>query len=245
MDMVVDLVNPETIYIAVDGVSPHAKFFEQRVRRFSPRTEAFFGAFDANSVTPGTEFMSKLSTFLKYHIKERIQQSPLWKTAKVILSDSNVPGEGEHKIVEYIREIRRKELWCPDVRHCMYGNDSDLILLALASHEQHISVLRHKAQQGGDDHGTPFRFDLVDVGRLRQSLARELLGSSSNSGRDASRLCDDFVLLCHLAGNDFLPPLPGYSVVDGMGTLLREYKALVGRWRGFITSDEGAQVRSI
>mmetsp|Transcript_16769 Transcript_16769/g.45673 ORF Transcript_16769/g.45673 Transcript_16769/m.45673 type:complete len:162 (-) Transcript_16769:1639-2124(-) len=98
-------------------------------------------------------------------------------------------------------------------------------------------------QQGGDDHGTPLWFDLVDISRLRQSLARELLGSSSSD--DAGRLCDDFVLLCHLAGNDFLPPLPGYSVVDGMGTLLREYKALVGRWRGFITSDEGAQVRSI
>lgn len=71
----------------------------------------------------------------------------------MVVSDSSVPGEGEHKIMNYVRNQRRSSTYDPNMVHVIHGLDADLIMLVLGLHEEHFYVLREEIEFRSSDEG--------------------------------------------------------------------------------------------
>lgn len=237
---VIQTVNPrKSIYLAIDGVAPRSKQNQQRQRRFRAAMESEargptlwdtqgpssqvenelraglrLGSqgphqFDSNCITAGTKFMSDLSSNLK---DLRWIKYPKKKIDVKISTDSE-PGEGEHKLINWIREnskntarsaaggvaaineeneeddhVKAKAHRLDDV-YCVVGLDADLILLCCLLKTENVFIMRE----------SEYSINYIDI-----TLARKLLPIS----------IDDLLLLSCFIGNDFLPSIPSLEIKE-------------------------------
>ena len=98
-------------------------------------------SFNSLNIFPGTDFMSELQVFLDYYVTKTLQSNEKLRNLNVLISDSDVPGEGEHKIMEFIRSQRTQPEYNPNQTHIIHGLDADLSMLALSSHEPLFDIL--------------------------------------------------------------------------------------------------------
>lgn len=251
-----DLIKPKKFFfMAIDGVAPRAKMNQQRARRFRSALDAEVARkkareaglvvpddpFDSNAITPGTEFMAKLTMQLKYFINRKVSEDTSWQNIEVILSGHEVPGEGEHKIMEQIRIRRAEPDYSPDVRHCLYGLDADLIMLGLLSHDPHFALLREEVEFGRtakkSKELTDQRFYLLHLSLVREYIELEFedVKDVETFAFDFERLLDDFILISYFIGNDFLPELPSLLINEGaLPIIFQTYKRYLRRADGYI-----------
>ncbi|AFZ79041.1 5'-3' exoribonuclease 2, putative [Theileria equi strain WA] len=269
---IVNIVRPnKLLYLAVDGVAPTAKINQQRERRFrasaemenqilvmnsidiqngveeKPNTDEY--KFDPLQITPGTPFMERLTLHLQFFAQKMIAENKSWKNLQVVVSGSDVPGEGEHKIMEYIRNDKARRHFeannssedvkeCKYTSHCIYGLDADLIILSLITHEPFVCLLRERVMFGQMKNSTKMRmminmsnYVLLHIGILREYILNDLIENPKlrKDVKIMDRVVDDFVLITLFVGNDFLPHLLLANIPEG------GLDAVLGIYKGYIT----------
>ena len=202
--------------------------------------------------------MTRLSSQLRYFINKKISEDFNWRDVEVVLSGHEVPGEGEHKIMEYIRLSRAQPDYNPNVRHCLYGLDADLIMLGLLSHDPHFCLLREEVKFGKESKKKSgsrlvlqvflsfwltkknslenINFYLLHLCLMREYLDLEFRDIEPTLPFEYSleRIIDDFILLAVFVGNDFLPNLPDLHIHEnGLERLFDVYKTVLPKLSEF------------
>ncbi|ARF09310.1 XRN 5'-3' exonuclease [Catovirus CTV1] len=248
IDFLIGYVDPQKmVYIAVDGVAPLAKINQQRKRRYRSiddnnlknSIKSKYGIKSNNiwsnvCITPGTEFMEKLHNKLSDHFNKN-------KRIKIIYSSYHSSGEGEHKILQHIKNLPNQLKKCVNV---IYGLDADLFFLSMASQLDNIYLLRENSQLGGRDKGIADLYDIVDD--VAEELKFVSIDTTKNCYNEQIKniletkleqidydrpeintninFCNDFTFMCYLLGNDFLPHFPSIDIKkNGLDIILNCY----------------------
>jgi 5'-3' exonuclease len=219
IDVVVAYVSPYSkVFLFMDGVAPLAKIQQQRQRRYKslylkkmrqdleekyrvPASEMW----DSNQISPETKFMLDLEDYLRQ------------KYPKYMISGTKLPGEGEHKIIEYVLSQKFENI-------CIYGLDADLILLSWIIYlKKDINVYLIRETQTFENTKVPPEnpFTFMIISKLVDTFYTNL-NLFGNKNID----CSDFIFLTFFLGNDFLPNLFGLHLgmkPDGLTILLDTY----------------------
>ncbi|OHS98409.1 XRN 5'-3' exonuclease N-terminus family protein [Tritrichomonas foetus] len=234
IDLLVQVIKPkDLIFIAVDGPAPFAKATQQRGRRYLAAQGLVPNSFDRSSISPGTDFMLQLHKHLLDFFSKQRTSDIAWATPNVIYSSAFVPGEGEHKIMDYIRENRSSPDWNPNQVHCIYSTDADLLFLGLQTHEPYVVILREidavffkretqvfEAKTSSVSWSND-AFEIVHISLVREYLALDF----GVDGEDLEMTIDDFIAISFLIGNDFIPNFNDIDIRTGSyDSILNAYK---------------------
>ena len=228
----IEMIQPtKNVMIAFDGVAPVAKLEQQRSRRtrsvFTNAVQNQFdktiiNSFDTTMITPGTKFMHELGNGIYTYFK-----SPqLFHVENIIVSTSNEPGEGEHKIFDY---IRRNKMTHHDQHSVIYGLDADLIMLSI----NHIPItpnlylFRETPEfiKSIDHSLSPNELYMIHISELTNAIVLEMNNYTSCSTTLKSLRVYDYIFMCFFLGNDFMPHFPSINIrTGGIDVLIQTYQ---------------------
>lgn len=228
VNKVVNMIKPnKRLIMCVDGPAPRGKQAQQRARRFMSAMDSQTEnrTFDSNCITPGTKFMDHLTKYIDWYIRKRMsEEKGIWTNLEIVFSTEKSEGEGEHKLINYIRKYGN-----PSETFCIHGMDADLVMLALGTQLPNFYILREDLME------TNFDYYLIDIGNVRKDL--EEIMRWENKTNPFSPFCavNDFIFMCFAVGNDFLPHIPAIEIIQGgIDFMIDTYKK-VGVSYGHIT----------
>ena len=235
----INIINPSVrVFISPDGPCPVSKMVQQRLRRYKKLLDTTDTPiyWDTSNITPGTSFMYKLN----YRLRQEVVNKTLYNKSgvKLVLSDSSVAGEGEHKIMDDIRSIKDID----DI--CIISVDADLIILSSMYLDKQIYIVtipptnvKEDIESSINDKYDKFIFiymnnfhkgyfteiknmflDIINgdfVSKnyiIRNNINNFIEDVTLNIDLDDTevqkRIMKDFIFYTMLAGNDFVKALP-------------------------------------
>ncbi|AYV79223.1 MAG: putative 5'-3' exonuclease, partial [Faunusvirus sp.] len=237
-------VKPKTtVHLSIDGVAPEAKLKQQRLRRFKTiKDKVLFdnikrkykkdidSSWNNAAITPGTQFMHKLTK----HIVKFINTTTFYPGLTLIFSSANSPGEGEHKLLQYIRRKNDDN----KTKYIIYGLDADLIFLALSTQRDNMYLLR-ETNEFTKDKISNEEFCFVSIDIMKKCICDEIISrltdkqdkpdkpDISYNQNEMNGFINDFIFICYFLGNDFLPHVPSLDINNrsdnGLDILLATY----------------------
>lgn len=228
-----------TLYIAFDGPVPFAKMKLQRARRYQgimdksylqelsdifsmpPKTESLWSS---GAISPGTVFMEKVAEGLE---KAASSKKFMKGKIRVIIDNTSIAGEGEHKIIHYIKKQN------PSGTIGIYSPDADMPILSMQLHndvyclqpydpihkKEHIEL--YPDIESGDI--------VFSLNIYKDVLYKEF----PNISMTREELSKDIMFLTLFIGNDFVPNVPFFKSTDkwALSTIVNIYKNIIHKYK--------------
>jgi 5'-3' exoribonuclease 1 len=242
LEEIIATIKPQdNIYIAFDGVPPFAKINQQKNRRYKTAYQNKIlkkeSLWDSCAITPGTIFMANLNSVLKAYFVDKKYYNNSDAIINVVLSLSDEHGEGEHKLFAILRQNNVLH----NKTNVLYGMDSDLFMLSLnhLKYTQNIFLYRETPLfiSSLDKSLDPKEKYIININILATIIYfvltnqdncanKNLIVEHSNSYYNK---IEDYIFICFLLGNDFLPHFPAINIrINGFTILLELYKKIFG-----------------
>ena len=234
------ITQADFVYISIDGVPSVGKMTEQRQRKFMGKFEKFFKkkiiekqdtnsqnisntssssqnvSWDKINISPGTSFMKTLEEILKHKFNE----------PKYIISGSNEPGEGEHKISQHIKNNCNSN----DIIY-IFSPDNDANLLALINNSSMYTYIFKIDIKNSNP--LDYKFVKNDINEFKEGLLdyfkQGLLDKYSDNDllEIKNNIIDNIVLIYSFFGNDFIPNLESIDIRFDMTHLILTFKNIL------------------
>ena len=220
--------------------------------------------FNTTMITPGTQFMQKLTVRIReiipniHHVAKQPDKYYEGSSATscdrsslnivingpnptYIITASDEPGEGEHKMMQHMRDYPNSKDTV-----AIYGLDSDLIMLAIYHLHLFKNLFVFREAQEFFKSRIPITFQypnepyFMDMTVFVHSIVSEMIPTKSIiSANSNTQIAYDYVFLCFLLGNDFLPHFPTINLrTHGIQRVLDTYRNLPDKYRKMICIDD-------
>lgn len=267
LQRLIELVKPsELVYVSIDGSVPMGKCKQQRYRRFkSIKEKAEIDQIykkwnvkreghnlDLNMISPGTQFMKNLDQKLNEFFEEYAVTPGSIPHLKFVLSTSFDPGEGEHKIMNHLKEHHVMN----DEQVVIYGLDADLIFLSLAQHHDQIFLVRENLYRETIEGEKP-DYLYLHIGALKSNIIQLIIQEDSvfelsmlnqkpfNRIEQYSEECliNDYIFYNFFLGNDFVNKIYCLSIKSrGCEIMLQIYRYCLRYCQNYLVLKEGDQL---